>query len=230
MRTSNRNAGKRLDPMKDNLVLRRCKQQILRAWADYDARVAAAAALPLGRAFPEPTRPAPEKRAQRLRCDARIKHTPAGLERARRAGPAALREYLHRHRCRNWALPGSKRCRLHGGHSTGPRTPEGKARTIAAMKEGRARWLAKLKAEGRPIPFGRKKGGRNRLPEEREQAVYEKQCAREWRTMVHQSQSARKASRAHRRQERESAAADAARLERFQAGGPFWTEEEWEAL
>jgi hypothetical protein len=27
----------------------------------------------------------------------------------------------------------------------------------------------------------------------------------------------------------ERSAADAARLERFQAGGPFWTEEKWEA-
>jgi hypothetical protein len=128
--------------MKENTDLRWCKQQIRRIWADYDARVAAVAALRSGRAGPEPARPAPEKRAQRQRCDARIKHNPGALERAKRAGPAALREYLHRHRCRNWALPGSKRCRLHGGHSTGPRTPEGKARTIAAMKEGRARWLA----------------------------------------------------------------------------------------
>jgi hypothetical protein len=171
--------------MKDNPDLRRCKQQIRRIWADYDARVAAAASLPSGRTVAEPARPAPEKRAQRRRCDARIKHTPAGLERARRAGPAALQKYMRRDRCRNWALPGSKRCRLHGGHSTGPTTTEGKARTIAAMKEGRARWLAKLKAEGKPIPCGRKKGGRTRSAEDREQAAYDKQCAREWRTMVH---------------------------------------------
>jgi hypothetical protein len=98
------------------------------------------------------------------------------------------------------------------------------------MKEGRARWLAKLKAEGKAIPWGRKKGGRNRSPEERAQAAWEKQCARELRTSVHQTRSDRKALRAQRRQERRDAAADAARLARFQAGGPFWTDEEWEAL
>jgi hypothetical protein len=95
------------------------------------------------------------------------------------------------------------------------------------MKEGRARWLAELKAEGKPVPFGRKKGGRNRSNEERAQAAWEQQCAREWRDAFHQSRSDRKAGR---RQERKSAAADAARLERFQAGGPFWTDEEWKAL
>ena len=34
--------------------------------------------------------------------------------------------------CQKAALKGRNRCRLHGGLSTGPRTPEGKARTIAA--------------------------------------------------------------------------------------------------
>src|SRR5690348_3739407 len=58
-------------------------------------------------------------------------------------------------------MRGSKRCRLHGGLSTGPSTPEGKARTAAAMKAGHAPWLAKLKSEGKPIPFGRRKGGHN---------------------------------------------------------------------
>jgi hypothetical protein len=38
------------------------------------------------------------------------------------------------------------------GLSTGPTTPEGMARTIAAMKAGRLRWLAQLKSEGKPIP------------------------------------------------------------------------------
>src|SRR5262249_25829820 len=41
------------------------------------------------------------------------------------------------------------------GLSTGPTTPEGKARTIKALKAGRRRWLAKLKSDGKPIPFGR---------------------------------------------------------------------------
>jgi hypothetical protein len=52
------------------------------------------------------------------------------------------------------ALPGRIRCRLHGGASTGPTTPEGMARTLAAMQAGRLRWLSKLKAQGKPIPCG----------------------------------------------------------------------------
>jgi hypothetical protein len=34
--------------------------------------------------------------------------------------------------CRNPAIKGKTKCRHHGGHSTGSRTPEGKARQIAA--------------------------------------------------------------------------------------------------
>jgi len=34
-------------------------------------------------------------------------------------------------------VPGKRRCRLHGGLSTGPQTPEGKARIAAAQRE---RW------------------------------------------------------------------------------------------
>ena len=34
--------------------------------------------------------------------------------------------------CQNPAIPGPNRCRLHGGRSTGPRTAEGKERSIAA--------------------------------------------------------------------------------------------------
>ena len=40
--------------------------------------------------------------------------------------------------CQKAALKGKTRCRLHGGLSIGPRTPEGKARSIAAhTKHGR---------------------------------------------------------------------------------------------
>jgi hypothetical protein len=41
--------------------------------------------------------------------------------------------------------PGKARCRFHGGRSTGPRTPEGKARIAAAQ---RRRWAA---FRGRPF-------------------------------------------------------------------------------
>src|SRR6516162_4700015 len=114
----------------------------------------------------------------RRRCDAHLPVREAARDRAIRAGELA--KYLRRNRCKNWAVRGSKRCRLHGGFSTGPTTPEGKARTVEAMKAGRARWLARLKSEGKPVPFGRKKGGHNRSIEERAQAAWERRCMREW--------------------------------------------------
>ena len=97
---------------------------------------------------------------QRLqRCNARRRRTDAALYRADREG--RLMEYLRSSgRCRNWPVRGKKRCRLHGGLSTGPKTSEGKARTVAAMVEGRRRLLEKLKAEGKPVPWGPKEGRR----------------------------------------------------------------------
>jgi hypothetical protein len=159
--------------------------------------------------------------SRRHRCDARVGRGARAKDRALMSGEFRK---LMRSRCRNWALPGSTRCRLHGGLSTGPLTPEGLARTVAAMKAGRARWVAKLKAEGKPIPCGRKKGGRNRTIEERKQAAYEKQCRHEWHRMVLLNQ--RQARRAQRWEDRKNEA----RRKRFQAGGPFWTDEEWENL
>lgn len=44
--------------------------------------------------------------------------------------------------CKNKVIPGKHRCKLHGGSSTGPRTPEGKARISLAQSK---RW-AKLRA------------------------------------------------------------------------------------
>jgi hypothetical protein len=41
--------------------------------------------------------------------------------------------------CRNKSEPGRARCKFHGGKSTGPKTPEGKARIAEAQK---ARWAA----------------------------------------------------------------------------------------
>jgi hypothetical protein len=40
--------------------------------------------------------------------------------------------------CKRLPVPGGKRCPNHGGRSTGPRTPEGRARIAAAQRE---RWL-----------------------------------------------------------------------------------------
>jgi hypothetical protein len=61
--------------------------------------------------------------------------------------------------CRRTAIPGHWRCGLHGGKSTGPRTPEGKRRTLAAMAVGRRRWAERMKSAGLPLPTGRKKRG-----------------------------------------------------------------------
>jgi hypothetical protein len=137
-------------------------------------------------------------------------------------------------RCRNWAIRGRRRCRLHGGLSTGPTTPEGMARTIAAMKAGRLRWLAQLKSEGKPIPCGRKKGGRNAPLKEREHAAYVRECERKYREVVHRTRAERKARRAQRRQEREEAhrriEEHARRKTRAAAGLSYWTEEEWDSL
>jgi hypothetical protein len=170
------------------------------------------------------------KRTRRQHCDARTRRNMAAAERALREGrrPSFLRSAGY---CRNWALPGSKRCRLHGGWSSGPTTPEGMARTVAAMQTGRQRWLAKLRAEGKPAPCGRKKGGHNRPKEERERASSEERWRRDWRRMARRLRAtSRKALRERRRQERKVAADLASRRERFLAGGPFWTEEELEKL
>ena len=88
----------------------------------------------------------------RQRCGARAKH-----KKARAAGRfRGLSPF-----CRRWAVPGKTRCRLHGGLSTGPKTPEGKARTLAAMLEGRRRRIAELALEGKKINGGHN-GGRPR--------------------------------------------------------------------
>jgi hypothetical protein len=57
--------------------------------------------------------------------------------------------------CRAWALQGKRRCKWHGGKSTGPRTPEGMARTAEAMRWGRFRKIEYLHASGRKAPGGR---------------------------------------------------------------------------
>lgn len=41
--------------------------------------------------------------------------------------------------------PRNGRCKLHGGKSTGPRTPEGKARIAEAQRERWQQWRAAMK-------------------------------------------------------------------------------------
>lgn len=38
--------------------------------------------------------------------------------------------------CQALSVPGKRRCKWHGGCSTGPRTPEGKARALANLRQG----------------------------------------------------------------------------------------------
>lgn len=144
-------------------------------------------------------------------------------------GEGRLMEYLRRsgHWCRNWPVRGKKRCRFQGGLSTGPMTRGGMARTVAAMKAGRARWLAKLKSEGKPIPCGRKRGGRNIPADEREQAAYERRCHRESRKLSRDMWAERNARRIREREEtRRRMEEHARRKARFDAGGPYWTDGE----
>jgi hypothetical protein len=70
--------------------------------------------------------------------------------------------------CRRWPVRGRTRCRLHGGLSTGAKTPEGKARVLAVLTEGRRRWIEQMKAEGKKFPWGRKPGYRWTTPGMRE--------------------------------------------------------------
>ena len=86
---------------------------------------------------------------QPKRCDARVKN-PVKIG---RNGVRVARSPF----CRAWAMPNG-RCRVHGGASTGPRTPEGKARVVAAMVAGRRAWAERQCVEGRKFPAGRKRG------------------------------------------------------------------------
>jgi 2-succinyl-5-enolpyruvyl-6-hydroxy-3-cyclohexene-1-carboxylate synthase len=105
------------------------------------------------------------------------------------------------------------------------------ARTVSAMKAGRLRRLEKLKSEGKPVPCGRKKGGRNRPAAERERADREENWLRDCQRMARRLRTTnRKVLREQRHRERQVAADLAMRRERFRAGLPFWTEEEWERL
>src|SRR5215831_11165451 len=60
--------------------------------------------------------------------------------------------------CRAWALDGRRRCKWHGGKSTGPRTAAGMANTVEAMRRGRKRKIERLHAMGLKAPGGRPSG------------------------------------------------------------------------
>jgi hypothetical protein len=89
-------------------------------------------------------------------CNARLKSDPAK-------------------RCRKPVVAGRNRCRLHGGLSTGPRTAEGMARGIQAMRAGYGPWLEARRAAGLPT-FGRRKGATNLSTRRYEAAVAQHQA------------------------------------------------------
>ncbi|WP_420541627.1 HGGxSTG domain-containing protein [Rhodosalinus sediminis] len=68
-------------------------------------------------------------------------HRAPGCGHARRRVPCGARTRKGTP-CRAKSEPGKRRCRFHGGKSTGPRTPEGKARIAEAQRRRWARWRA----------------------------------------------------------------------------------------
>lgn len=67
--------------------------------------------------------------------------------------------------CRRYKLKGKTRCRLHGGLSTGPTSPEGKARSLAALERGRE--TLRVQAVGRQkLVSGVPKEGVSLVPKE----------------------------------------------------------------
>jgi hypothetical protein len=58
--------------------------------------------------------------------------------------------------CLNWALSGKRRCRMHGGASSGAKSFDGKQR----QAEGRERYLSKLRGQGRKPGPAKGTGGR----------------------------------------------------------------------
>src|SRR5271166_4416675 len=96
-------------------------------------------------------KPAAGGPSRRQRCDARVKN----LLKIGKNGVRVSRRPF----CKAWAMENG-RCWMHGGASTGPKSPEGKARVVAAMVEGRRKWVDRQRIEGRKFPAGRKGGER----------------------------------------------------------------------
>jgi hypothetical protein len=123
-------------------------------------------------------------------------------------------------RCPNPAIPGSTRCRHHGGLSTSARTTAGKQR----QQEGRARMLAERKAKGLPAGCGRKAGGRNRPKEAIAQEHHEERIRREHRRITVQARQDRRARREAQRRERAELAELEHRRQASNRGMPFWSD------
>ena len=91
-----------------------------------DARVSNVIQHAIGWVAELRSQPEPPSKASRPRCGARC--------RTRGGAPCVARVCV---RPDGYGL--AKRCRLHGGLSTGPRTPEGKRRALEALARGRAK-------------------------------------------------------------------------------------------
>ncbi len=63
--------------------------------------------------------------------------THAGANKSGRV-PCGARRRRDGQPCEALSVPGKRRCKWHGGCSTGPRTPEGKARALANLRHGKA--------------------------------------------------------------------------------------------
>src|SRR6516162_7578582 len=61
-------------------------------------------------------------------------------------------------------VPGKERCRFHGECSTGAITEDGKARSLAAMRDGWQRWLEETRAKKAAGEIDRFPGGRKSGP------------------------------------------------------------------
>lgn len=66
-----------------------------------------------------------------LRTMARPKTTPA------KRVPCGAQRHRDGKPCQALSEPGKRRCRFHGGRSTGPKTPEGRARALANLRQNR---------------------------------------------------------------------------------------------
>jgi len=51
--------------------------------------------------------------------------------------PCGAKRHRDGQPCQAKSEPGKRRCRFHGGRSTGPKTPEGKARALANLRQNR---------------------------------------------------------------------------------------------
>jgi hypothetical protein len=82
--------------------------------------------------------------------------------------------------CDRPPVPGKRRCERHGGLNTGPKSVEGMAAVAERMKLGRLDWIAKMRAEGRPLPFaGFRPKGSGTPREARQKARHGRQAQRQ---------------------------------------------------